>query len=133
MPFATNKPEYLNARRNSHFNVISPFFVLHETWARGEEELLNKINSWGHDNDFASKESYFNFWKILDEHNYIYVKDFHPLRSATWQKLGFIPELAVESAIKWLQQHGHLKVDTRHLIKTNSRIYQGLKHRFNKL
>jgi hypothetical protein len=45
MPFATNKPEYLEARRNSHFNHFSPFVVLHETWARGEAELWQKMNS----------------------------------------------------------------------------------------
>src|SRR5258708_4386503 len=56
MPFATNRPEYLNARRNSHFNISSPFFVLHETWARTLDELKRKLNSWGHNNDFLSKE-----------------------------------------------------------------------------
>lgn len=129
IPIATNKPEYLAARRNSHFNHLSPFFLLHETWARGEQELWNKINSWGHDNDFISKESYFNIWKVLDEFNYKYLKDFHPLNEATWQGLGYVPHLDIDRAINWFQVNGGLNVSSFYLKRRNSRIIQGLKQR----
>lgn len=131
VPFATTRPEYLNARVNSHFNHISPFFVLHETWARGEEQLWQKINSWGHDNDFGSKKSYFNLWKALDENNFYYIKNFHPLEPPVWQQLGFIPETEIEKAIHWLELNGGLHIDGRHLKYRNSRFLQSLKQHLN--
>ncbi len=130
MPFATNVPEYLNARRNSHFNHISPFFVLHETWARGEDQLLEKINSWGHDKDFLSKESYFSLWKALDEYNYCYIKNFHPLKSHVWQALEYVPRREVDEVIDWLKKSGLLKLNWLSLSIQNNRIVQGLMQRF---
>ncbi|NJL12532.1 MAG: hypothetical protein HC913_05720 [Microscillaceae bacterium] len=96
MPFATNRPDYHNARRNGHFNHLSPFFVLHETWARGEEELRRKINSWGHDNDFIDKESFFRLWQVLDDYNYRFIKNFHPLQGEVWPALDFCKGRTIE-------------------------------------
>lgn len=132
IPIATNKPEYLAARRNTHFNHLSPAFVLHETWARGEDELAHKLNSWGHDNDFISKESYFNLWKALDEYNYVYINNFHPLNPKVWQRLGFVPELEVEKAIDWLSKDGNIKLEDSYLRKRNNRVVQGIKQRLKK-
>jgi len=129
MPFATNVPEYLNARHNSHFNHISPFFVLHETWARGEDQLWEKINSWGHDKDFLSKESYFSLWKCLDEYNYNYVKNIHPLKSTVWQALEYVPRIEVDEVIDWLKKSGLLKLNWLSLRIQNNRIVQGLRQR----
>jgi len=130
MPCATNKPEFLGARKNSHFNHLSPFFILHETWARGEEELLRKINSWGHVNDFVSKESYYNLWKAFDEFNYMYVKDFNYYQPETWSSLGYLPHQNIADAIDWMKKNGNLKLTASYLLKRNSRVYMGLKQRF---
>jgi len=100
MPFATNRPEYHNARRNGFFNHLSPFFVLHETWARGEEELLKKISSWGHDNDFIDKESFFRLWQVLDAYNCRFIKDFHPLQGEVWPTLGYCEGRNIEEFLK---------------------------------
>jgi hypothetical protein len=132
MPFATNKPEYLEARRNSHFNHFSPFVVLHETWARGEAELWQKMNSWGHDQDFASKESYFNLWKALDEHNYNYIKDFHPLQPDSWNKLQFVPRTEISEVVEWLRKNADLQIDKVFLQKKNSRVWQKVNQVFGK-
>ena len=90
---ATNVPIYEGARRNGHFNVIVPHYVIHETWARSEQELWFKINSWGHSDQEMKEEafriSYFNLWKALDEFNYRYIKNFHPGLPHAWPALGF--------------------------------------------
>ncbi len=128
-PCATNRPEYTNARRNGHFNHISPFFILHETWARGEEELLAKINNWGHVHDFEAKMSYFNLWKAIDSLNWRYFRDFHPLVGPTWQRLGYVPETEVHDMIQWFKDNQSLKIPVVWLRKSNNRFYQGLKQR----
>ena len=61
MPIATNVPIYEYGRKNGHFNHQSPFFMVHDTWARSEEEILQKIQNWGHKTDFDVMK-YFEFW-----------------------------------------------------------------------
>lgn len=86
---ATNKPSYEYGRKNGYFNHISPFYILHDTWARSEKEVWQKISNWGHKNDFDVEE-YYSFWKGLDENNYHQVKDFHPINPSVWSELQFI-------------------------------------------
>lgn len=92
-PFATNKPEYLRARNNGHFSILSPFLAIHETWARSEDSLWFKINNWGHAaeelKEKSQRISYYNLWKALDENNYTYIYNFHPASPTTWPALGF--------------------------------------------
>jgi hypothetical protein len=126
MPFATNYPEYLSARRNSHFNHISPFFVIHETWARDEKQLRRKLDSWGHDNDFVNKESYFNLWQVLDEYNFQFIRSFHPLKPSVWHKLFFIRANDIDELIKKIPGTHLTKVDKIKWAMKNSRNVQRL-------
>lgn len=126
MPFATNSPEYLNARRNSHFNHISPFFVVHETWARDEEQLKQKMDSWGHDSDFGDKQGYFSFWKNLDKSNYQQVRDFHPLQGNVWNRLRFVEANDVDALIDKLLESNIARFDFRKAWFTNSRNFNRL-------
>lgn len=132
MPFATNFTVYKNARRSDSFNHISPFFVIHETWARGEEELENKLSSWGHDADFGNKESYLKLWKAIDVYNYQYISNFHPLKSTVWQKLGYCDGKNIEEFIVNLRTKKSLHLDSKSLFWINNRNWQRLKFLFNK-
>ena len=85
---ATNVPVYEHGRKNGHFNHQSPFFIIHDTWARSEEEILQKIENWGHKTDFDVMK-YFEFWKSINENNFQTIQDFHPIAPKTWQKLAF--------------------------------------------
>jgi hypothetical protein len=104
VPVATNRPVYLNARRNGHFNKLTPFFAVHETWARSEDELKFKMNNWGHsDQEFGQqsvKDSYYNLWSTLDEHNYKYITDFHPAKNSLWPRLAFCKASTIEELMR---------------------------------
>jgi hypothetical protein len=128
MPFATNCPLYTNARRNSHFNHQSPFFVVHETWARSEEQLRQKIDSWGHDNDFVDKEAYFDFWKSLDESNYQHVENFHPLQPNVWHRLVFVEGKDSRDLIKSLSSKSYYLNPIKLFLQNSRNI-----HRIKKL
>lgn len=92
-PFATNRPNYERARHNGYFCNISPFYVIHETWARSDEDLLYKINNWGHSAEELEEKqtriSYYNLWQSLDEYNYQYIQDFHPAKANEWPSLSY--------------------------------------------
>ncbi|MCS6821308.1 MAG: hypothetical protein NZ551_05495 [Microscillaceae bacterium] len=85
---ATNRPYYEHGRKNGYFNHTAPFYMIHDTWARSEAEIWQKISNWGHRTDFDTK-TYFEFWKSVNETNYHNFKNFHPLRPEAWQSLGY--------------------------------------------
>jgi len=119
-PFATMNPEYLYARKNSHFNIISNHFVVHETWARSKAQLRQKLDSWGHVNDFDS-QSYMNFWDALDEHNYRYAINFHPIKSEVWHRLKYVEAGSVSELISKLAKGDPFKLRMGNMYLTNSR------------
>lgn len=99
---ATSNPVCHYGRVNEENEKIeSDAIIVHQSWAREEAEIYQKITNWGHKNDFNS-ESYFKLWKSLDEHNYKYVQNFHPLKNndGIWAQLKL---LNIENIEKLLQ------------------------------
>jgi len=90
---ATNVPVYVYGRNTEHFNHISPFFVIHDTWARSKEELKFKLDNWGHSTlELANPEarkSYLELWKALDKYNYRFIRDFYFGDAGGWPALAF--------------------------------------------
>lgn len=119
-PLATRHPEYLYARVNSHFNIVSPYIVLHETWSRSREELVQKLDSWGHINDFH-RESYLKLWDAIDDNNYHFVKDFHPIQRGVWMRLAFFKASSMSELMKNVSESNLIKSNKLHLRFRNSR------------
>lgn len=104
--FITNYPKYTSARNN---NLVSKFFsglnVIHQSWAREENEIIEKISNWGHSNDFDTN-SFFELWKNLNETNYQDYINFHPLDQTSWDKLNFLSSDDVDEFIcKYAIEH----------------------------
>jgi hypothetical protein len=107
--FITNLPEYTTARNvgklKPHFSNIE---VIHQSWARKNEEVLSKIKNWGHRDDFDTSKFY-EFWQNLNSLNYTEYKNFHPLNPTTWNELKFssikTPEDFVTDYSKQSQQN----------------------------
>lgn len=86
-PFITNTAFYSKARSNNKAFIHNlNIQVLHKSWARKEHEIKEKIENWGHKNDFNT-ESFFQRWRELNESNYKEYINFHPLSSQSWNKL----------------------------------------------
>ncbi len=89
-PFITNQSKNLHTRRSfnirNHFTNIN---VVHQSWARSEDEIQFKINNWGHKDDFDTQK-YFEFWKNLNSDNYLEFKNVHPIVPEVWDKLHFM-------------------------------------------
>lgn len=128
---ATNKPCYQYGRRNGYFNKIAPFFILHDTWARTEEELWQKITNWGHKNDFDTL-AYFNFWKELSNSNYHTARDFHPLEPSVWHRLEFAEAPDIETLAKQLSTKP-FPLSYCQIFWKNNRNVARIKHLWNKL
>lgn len=98
IPIATNAPLYHHGRRNGHFNHFVNFPILHQSWARSREEVLQKLNNWGHNLDFDIPK-YYQFWDSLGKENYSEIKNFHPFRPEEWSSLQLIPAQSIQDLL----------------------------------
>jgi len=125
IPLATNHPQFIRARQNNHFNHITNFFIVHETWARGEEELSYKLKNWGHSAEELKQktytDSYLSLWKSLDEYNYQYLRNFHPAKPKVWPKLKFTKGKDIDELIQNMSSENYYNISGVKLFYFNNR------------
>jgi len=98
-PFVTNYPHYTIARDNGEIkSIFTGINVIHQSWAREEGEILQKIKNWGHSADFDVMK-YFEFWKTLNSSNYLEHKNIHPIIPKVWNELHFLKSTDINDFI----------------------------------
>jgi hypothetical protein len=103
-PIATRAVNsFIGARYTPQLRVDCPVLLLHNSWGRSEDELLTKLKNWGHSNHF-DVDSYFAFWKRIDEDNYGSVRNFHPIWPEEWVDLIKVSNEDIRNLNK-LQEH----------------------------
>lgn len=101
--FITNFSNYEHARTNySISNHLMGAKVIHQSWARSEEQILLKIANWGHRDDFDTQK-YFELWKNLTSSNYQSYTNIHPMKSEMWDKLYYLPASSIDQFIQVYQ------------------------------
>lgn len=125
-PVATNLPEYQRARHNGHFNHLTNFWLIHETWAREEDALKFKINNWGHSSEELKqkeiRDSYYQLWKVMDENNFQYIFNFHPAKREVWPKLGYLPSGNISELINFLKESSNFNLENNLRLKNNRNL-----------
>jgi len=105
----TNYPQYEYARNTNKGRVLPlDYYLIHQSWARHEDEISEKINNWGHKNDFNTLE-FLNLWKQINSENYKNFFDFHPLYKGLWKELSFFPAKDINSFIDIFSKKNHQK------------------------
>jgi hypothetical protein len=134
-PFATTRPEYLSAKQSGHFNRLSPFYVIHETWSRGIDELRFKLENWGHSSaelkEEKVRESYIKLWEAIDAYNFQFVRDFHFAVPYCWHQLQFVKASNMEDLLKKFKPE--FNINPTFLWIANLRIYGKLRQILDKL
>lgn len=129
---ATLYPAYEYGRRNGNFNVLTDCALLHLSWARTESEIWEKLNNWGHKNDFDI-EAYFRRWQQLGVDNYHSYRNFHHIRPELWPALKYLPAASVSELLPLARLQMQLPLKRGHLARANSiwwsRIRKALKRR----
>jgi hypothetical protein len=98
-PIITNVPFYEYCRENnSVINVQTNLQVIHQSWARTDEEVATKLKNWSHRKDFNTSK-YLEFWKNLTSENYQSFTDFHPVYPKDWNKLFYIKSGGIKNFI----------------------------------
>lgn len=100
---AVRYPQYSVARQVEGNEVIeAPFAILHQSWARTETEVLQKLQNWGHRDDLDAK-AFISLWRKCDVKTHKTYRYFHPLHPSLWQYLECIEAEGLESLIKIFQ------------------------------
>lgn len=111
-----NHPKYKYARNSEGLDVKIDYKVIHQSWARTEEEVLTKIKNWGHAHDFEVMDFY-KKWHTLDENNYKDYIDFHPIYKGFWESLEFVGAKNIKELLEKLNKTTNLQS-----IKVNSKL-----------
>lgn len=94
---ATNYPKYKYMRATRHSNkIITKFILLHQSWAREDEEIHTKIINWSHRDD-SDNVAFYDFWKNLNLNNYHQFTNFHENDPTKWKALEFVSEDEIDS------------------------------------
>lgn len=123
---ATQVPLYEHGRKNGYFNILTDFSILHQSWARKEEEIWEKLNNWGHKLDFDI-DKYFKVWKKADKLNFHTYKNFHHLKPEAWPSLDFVQNKNIEDLMKTGSWNFPLPIEKRKLFLENSIWYSRMK------
>jgi hypothetical protein len=100
MALATNRRTFERSRLHSGNEelILGDCFIVHQSWARSEEEVYQKLSNWSHRDDFHI-DSYFKLWQAVDKNNFRYMNDFHPIRRGMWNSLEFVPAESIEDLV----------------------------------
>jgi len=125
----TNVPVYVNARlpKNEYYLRLD-FNNIHQSWARSTEEIHQKVNNWGHNNDFDTQH-FLNRWDNLNVDNYTDFKNFHPLAPDHWKELIFVKAKNTEDFIKNFEAN-HPQKEIKLPLKFKKRVKLYLKSLF---
>lgn len=100
----SNNPHYTNGRNSKgQIKVYAPFVVLHQSWARNEQELAQKLNNFGHSIEFDI-EAYMKLYRSFDKTNYHTALYVHPIHKKAWKELDFCPGNTIEEVIENLNK-----------------------------
>jgi hypothetical protein len=126
---ATNDPIYKYGRRNGHVNLYTGFPIVHQSWARSEQEISDKLKNWGHKNDFDANQ-YISLWKSVDDQNYRSFQNFHPIEPTQWSALAYCPGKLPEDLMENIDATEFILSDLELRLK-NSRTISRFKRLFN--
>jgi hypothetical protein len=117
---ATKYPHYESARINGYFNILTDFPILHQSWARSEQEMFGKLNSWGHSKHFDVGKFY-RQWTDANSTNFTSYKNIHYLRAEAWPSLELQPNMkTIADALKLNKEHFPLPITSMDLRRANS-------------
>ena len=123
---ATNYPNYKYAKNTKERIVYDDTYILHEGLARTEEELVLKLNNWGHKHEINS--TFLQKWKMANRDNYHTIKDVFYLDADTWPDLGYFPTSDLGEIKKMVYSNPKLVIPKTKLFFRN--FGQWFKHLF---
>lgn len=105
---ATNYPNYKCAKNTRERIIYGEDFVLHEGLARTEEELLLKLENWGHKQDINN--TFLEKWQRANKDNYKSIKNVFYLEPEIWKDLGYFPSKSLNELKTMVKSDANLRI-----------------------
>ena len=115
--FATNYPNYKNARRTNERVIYLDSLVLHESVARTENDLRFKLENWGHNKDV--NKDFLNKWISVNENNFQEMTDFYYIEPERWKKLSYFPTIKIQEIENIVANSESLKISKSFILLKN--------------
>jgi hypothetical protein len=115
--FATNYPNYKNARRTNERVIYLDSLVLHESVARTENDLRFKLENWGHNTDV--NKDFLNKWISVNENNFQEMTDFYYIEPERWKKLSYFPTIKIQEIENIVANSESLKISKSFILLKN--------------
>lgn len=115
--FATNYPNYKNARRTNERVIYLDSLVLHESVARNEDDLRFKLENWGHNKDV--NKDFLNKWISVNENNYQEMTNFYYIEPERWKKLSYFPTNKIQEIENIVANSESLKISKSFILFKN--------------
>lgn len=86
---ATNFPDYVDGRKTTGRVHYVNALILHECLSRDREELVTKLENWGHNVD-VDFEGFMKKWDSVNKDNYQDFEGFYYIEPMKWKHLDYI-------------------------------------------
>lgn len=132
LQIASKTPAYEHGRRNGYFNMLTEFLIVHQSWARDNDEVRQKLSNWGHVDDF-NVQAYLQFWNNVNAGNFWSFRNLHPIQPKAWPSLRLMKSQNIEETITGFSSEPFPKPHAVTRMLRNSRLVTRLESGFRSL
>ena len=115
---ATNYPNYKVGRHGKCRSIYTDSFALHDCLSRTREELVQKLENWGHNSDI-DKDAFMNKWDKVNINNYKEMEGFFYLNPMHWKELKFMKGSSLKELLISFKSSDAIKMSKVFLWKKN--------------
>ena len=124
---ATNYPNYKIGRHGKCRSIYTDSVALHECLSRTREDLIVKLENWGHNTDI-DQNAFMAKWDSVNTGNYKSLQGFFYLNPMEWKDLEYMPGKNIGELLENFKKSSKIKVGSFFLWKKN--LGQQLKFMF---
>jgi len=115
---ATNYPNYKIGRHAKCRSIYTDSVALHDCLSRSREDLVQKIENWGH-NDEINKNEFMNKWDLVSISNYKQIRGFFYLDPMHWKTLEFMKGNSLQELLSNFKLTNKINIGKFFLIRKN--------------
>lgn len=115
---ATNYPNYKIGRHAKCRSIYTDSVALHDCLSRSREDLVQKIENWGH-NDEINKNEFMNKWDSVSISNYKQIRGFFYLDPMHWKTLEFMKGNSLQELLSNFKLTNKINIGKFFLIRKN--------------
>ncbi|KIQ22101.1 hypothetical protein RT99_07830 [Flavobacterium sp. MEB061] len=115
---ATNYPNYKIGRHAKCRSIYTDSVALHDCLSRSREDLVQKIENWGH-NDEINKNEFMSKWDSVSISNYKQIRGFFYLDPMHWKTLEFMKGNSLQELLSNFKLSNKINIGKFFLLRKN--------------